>query len=60
MEEKPILWGHKEEYENYTTIYLWHEILHTYFDKTDISHAIIQLITDCELQNRLNGKKSSL
>lgn len=40
---------------NYTTVYLWHEILHDYFPRDDdLYHAIIQLITDNELRIRLN------
>ncbi len=50
-----IEWGHKEEWPNYTTIYLWHEILHSYLPHDDLSHAIIQLITDNELRILLNG-----
>ena len=50
-----IGWGHKEEWPNYTTIYLWHEILHQYLGSDDIEHAIIQLVADEELPVRLNG-----
>jgi len=50
-----IAWGHKEEFPNYTTVYLWHEVLHSYFKRDDINHAIIQLLTDNELRVRLNG-----
>lgn len=53
-----ILWGHNEDWENYATVYLWHEILHSYISssKSDkISHAIIQLIADNELRVNLNG-----
>lgn len=52
-----IAWGRTEEYNNYTTIYLWHEILHLYFGKSDLEHAIIELITDNELRSRLNGEE---
>ena len=52
-----IAWGHHENYKNYTTIYLWHEILHSYFDLNDLNHAIIQLVTDNELRLKLNGTK---
>lgn len=50
-----IAWGHKKEWSNYDTIYLWHEILHAYFDNTELAHALIQFITDNELRVRLNG-----
>ena len=52
-----IEWGHHEDWPNYATVYLWHEILHSYFGRTDVDHAIIQLITDEELRIRLNGGK---
>lgn len=50
-----ILWGHSEDWPNYTTVYLWHEILHSYFGSGDVEHAVIELITDEELRTRLNG-----
>lgn len=50
-----IAWGHHEEWPNYTTVYLWHEILHSYFPLTEKGHALIQLIADNELRARLNG-----
>lgn len=52
-----VCWGHKEEWPNYTTVYLWHEILHSYFSRTDFDHALILLIADNELRIRLNGDK---
>ncbi|MCK4386959.1 MAG: hypothetical protein KAV41_02675 [Candidatus Pacebacteria bacterium] len=52
-----ITWGATEKWENYSTIYIWHEIMHAYFDKTDLSHAIIELITDEELRKNLNKEK---
>ncbi len=52
-----IAWGHSEKWKNYTTVYLWHEILHSYFDLSDLSHAIIELITDEEMRSRLNNSK---
>lgn len=52
-----IEWGHHESWPNYATIYLWHEILHSYFSFSDKDHAIIQLISDNELRSRLNGNK---
>lgn len=50
-----IQWGHHDEWPNYTTVYLWHETLHTFFGSSDEEHAIIQLIADNELRTRLNG-----
>lgn len=52
-----IVWGHNEDWLNYTTVYLWHEILHSYFKNTDWSHALIQLMADNELRIRLNSGK---
>ncbi len=53
-----VRWGHHEEWNNYSTVYLWHEILHSYLDYTDLSHAIIQLVTDNELRVRLNNRET--
>lgn len=52
-----ILWGHKELWPNYHTVYLWHELLHSFFpyNCSDLEHAAIELITDEELRTRLNG-----
>jgi len=54
---KIIVWGHKEEWPNYSVVYLCHEILHTMFwgDNSKITHAIIELATDQELRIRLNN-----
>lgn len=53
-----IGWGHTPEWNNYNTVYLWHEVLHSYLDYTDLSHTLIQLITDNELRIRLNQRES--
>jgi hypothetical protein len=50
-----ISWGHNEDFPNYTTIYLWHEILHSYFKYSELEHAVIELITDNELRKQLNN-----
>ncbi len=50
-----ILWAYREDFPNYNTIYIWHEILHSVFDKSDIEHALIELITDNEIRYLLNG-----
>jgi hypothetical protein len=51
-----IYWGalNNHEFPNYAIIYFMHEYLHTVFGKSDIEHAIIELITDNELRKRLN------
>lgn len=50
-----ISWGCKEAWPNYSVVYIWHEILHTYFDRSEKSHALIELITDNELRAQLSG-----
>jgi len=49
--------GHHEDWPNYATVYLWHEILHSYIGYSEKEHAVIELITDEELRIRLNGSK---
>lgn len=53
-----ICWGHKENWKNYSMVYLMHETLHLILDKklgkNNLAHAIIELITDQELRIRLN------
>jgi len=56
--DRVILWGHKELWENYSIVYITHEILHILLggickDKI-ITHALIELATDNELRVRLN------
>ena len=58
MGNDTIAWGHHEDWNNYSTVYLWHEILHSYFDYTDLSHSLISLVADNELRVRLNGGES--
>jgi len=52
--DNKILWGHNEDWGNYSIVYLVHEALHAYFDKNEITHALIELATDNELRIRLN------
>jgi hypothetical protein len=49
-----LAWSHREDWPNYSTVYLWHEIMHSYFDRTDLSHALIEFVTDNELRTQLN------
>lgn len=51
---KWIEWGGYDD-PNYNITYLWHEILHQYFDKSNLSHSVIELITDNELNKILTG-----
>lgn len=56
---KVITWAHSEDWKNYSTIYLWHEIMHhiTYKYRGDqnLLHALIELVCDNELRIRLNN-----
>jgi len=58
VDNQTIVWGHPEEWPNYSTVYLCHEIMHilTNLDPSDITHAVIELMTDNELRIRLNNK----
>ncbi|OQX70906.1 hypothetical protein B6D52_03185 [Candidatus Parcubacteria bacterium 4484_255] len=53
-----ITWGHSEDWQNYTTVYLCHEIMHfltkDYVGDKKILHALIELACDNELRIRLN------
>jgi hypothetical protein len=55
-----IGWGHPEDWKNYSTVYLCHEIMHILTSRKakdyKIMHALIELITDNELRIRLNKK----
>jgi len=56
LRNNQFVWGHKkgETDLNYNLVYMTHESLHSYFDMDDISHAIIENITDIELSKYLN------
>ena len=54
MKEFKIGWGSWGHFQNYTTVYLWHEILHLIMELEDVSHAVNQMATDNELRIRLN------
>jgi len=53
-----ITWGHSEDWKNYTTVYLCHEIMHfltkDYAGDKKLLHALIELACDNELRIRLN------
>lgn len=57
-EKKVICWGHSEDWKNYSTIYLAHELLHIILGKKigldETAHSIVELIADNELRIRLN------
>lgn len=58
IDKKTIAWGHSEDFKNYSTVYLCHEILHilTDFDNSEITHAVIEIAADNELRMKLNKK----
>lgn len=58
VNETIIVWGHPEDWLNYSVVYLCHEIMHILFwdIKSSVSHAIIELATDNELRIRLNKR----
>lgn len=54
-----ICWGHPEEWKNYSTVYLCHEMMHIIikdYQNDNIMHALIELMTDNELRIRLNKR----
>ncbi len=55
-----FVWGHKKGLtdKNYDLVYLVHESLHSYFKNSEITHAIIENISDIELAKFLNNAKS--
>lgn len=54
-----ISWSYQNLYPNYNTVYLTHEALHSFFVKNETTHALIEIITDINLQKLLNGKLSA-
>jgi hypothetical protein len=54
--DNTIYWGHAEDWQNYSLVYLVHEYLHTFIPVGDVEHSVIELATDNELRIRLNGK----
>lgn len=57
--DNQFIWGHKNGLtdENYDLVYLVHESLHSYFKNDNITHAIIENITDFELAKLLNNSE---
>ena len=51
-----FVWGHKKGIDdpNYDLVYLVHESLHSFFDKDNLNHTIIEKIADVELSKFLN------
>lgn len=58
LDKTTLVWGHSEDFKNYSTVYLCHELMHllTDLDNSDVAHAIIELMIDNELRIRLNNE----
>lgn len=55
IQEKIIAFGAKPTFNNYFTVYIWHEIIHLQMNLDKTSHAANQLLTDNDLRVFLNG-----
>lgn len=55
-----IIWAYRDDWDNYNTVYLWHEILHSYFEHSKPEHALIECITDYQLKAILNKEKPNM
>ena len=55
-----FVWGHKYGLtdRNYDLVYLVHESLHSYFENNNITHTIIEKVSDFELSKKLNKSKN--
>ena len=55
-----FVWGHVYGLTdaNYDLVYLVHESLHSHFERDNLTHAVIENITDVELAKYLNNSKS--
>lgn len=59
---KSILWGHPEDWKNYSTIYIFHELLHMLIPQNiqikhnPMIHALIEIIADNDFKMRINKK----
>ena len=51
----PICWTYRQDFPHYNTVYLWHEIMHSFIDNSEVGHSVIQFLTDNELRIRFNG-----
>lgn len=58
--DNQFIWGHVNGVNdnNYDLVYLVHESLHSYFEKNDLTHTIIENIADIELAIFLNKTNS--
>ncbi len=60
---RSIMWGHSEDWKNYSTVYLVHELLHILIPQNiqkkydPMTHAFIEIAADNDLRRRLNPKK---
>lgn len=54
-ELRAVCWAYRNTWPNYNTVYIWHELLHSFIPGGHLEHAVIQLIADNELRVSLNG-----
>lgn len=56
-----FVWGHRngKQDSNYDLVYLVHESLHSYFENTNLTHAIIENIADIELAKFFNNSEKT-
>ena len=54
-----FIWGHSNGLtdENYDLVYVVHESLHSFFERGNLTHAIIENIADIELAKYLNNSR---
>lgn len=73
IKQNIITWGYREEWPNYQSVYLWHEVLHSYLDvdpryrwlravayhdgESDFEEGVIELVADETLRSLLNHTK---
>lgn len=54
-----ICWSYRSDFPHYNTIYMWHEIMHSYLPAVSsdgkVEHAVIELLTDDEMRARFNN-----
>ena len=52
--QNKICFGALPTFDNYFTVYIWHEILHLHMEYDNVSHSVNQLLTDNDLRMYLN------
>ncbi len=63
---KYIEWGYRNDFNNYNTIYLWHEVVHHHLFKNnlcnnkDLNEVVTMIISDRYLYSKLNNENSNI